>query len=1058
MARKPKNMKPEEATLEQGKGVGNMLESAKSEEISVPEVRTEPGAKQPGAIEEVNIDRPEKTKNLEASKLVTASAGATGSGAGLLRGVVFGGGAGTNIGGDVSATTKSDKPYRSGARMGRRFDPITRKIDFNYPELFEVEITRSKPLSETDKKQGYVGNYHNEHVITQRSNGGAPADENFNRSIDMIAFDMNFFADGQYNTTKDSFGEYAAATYDKQTDDYSSVLTIKRGNYLPKQLVVTFNTKGAVGLEFEEDDLANRNIDEATYRLAGDAALRSFNQNELDRLTMVNNAGNESDPKWTMLADAIPTATAVNNILRDVDTLAGDNVFVSKRMLKKAHAWQINKAAKDGLRVRGPMAEMSNGNIEGAYSTAIAPCSESNGISYTFRKEAWAQGGAGLYVALNDSLPKYNTKGKLLTLPLSYRNAIGIADQNDGFLRVHDELYKDICHSDLFSTIDSAYDPMQPVVLTDKINVTNPISLADTGNIEIDANTEEYENELDPIFTYHYENFRNKYNVPVYNYFVKGLHKFFKAYANKFISLLDNAVDGITTLTIPIQSSSTCFSLWDLFVCAATPYMVEARQKSLVDVLKYENDFGYPYTGSTAIKDLDVSAAYNYSFSSIDEPLTTKICDPVDAMKVKLPEVFWTVGCYAHRDIAKDDKYHDFMVGNVVLPHYFNQNQFVKRTDGKIVLGDNASCMSYPSTRSGVRLTDLDTIYGMDEEDYRLSLDRMVVYPGYDRVKASVTASSGVTKVEGQVLASTVASGKIDACQSYKYGFTSDGIPVLPYLATYNLIDDDKADNLKEDGFAKCLTILDVIKTPRELGLHMVMPAGVLTPVRDGSTGLANYRNLKSGYLITSGPGFTAYLWRTDNSSLHTTILQTAQVQMDTAAAFANTWYCIQAMPNNLINDFGAVVSISKGLKATAADHTFTLDGGSFDFVPFVNGAYDAESYDPDTGLYSFGEEQVTDSEKDFSVISFQKYFWTRIQRFPFIINPFDSNASDLSYEASKQKGNKFDIFDLLYYYGFCGFRASDYAELTYERNKNRISLGMNYVNDPYVSKSLLLK
>lgn len=1062
MAKKPKNMKAEEAILEQGKGVENMLPDAKtSEKIETPAVQSVVDASHPGSIDQINVDRPEKTKTSAASKLVQASSGAANSGAGLLRGVVFGGGAGTEIGQDVSATTRADKPYKSGSRIGKRYDPINRKLDFNYPELVEVEISQSKPLSETDAKQGYNGNYYNQHAITQRSNGGAPADANFNRSVDLITLDMAYFADGQYNNARESYNEYKAKTFNKVNNSYNNYISIKRGSYMPKELKVTFNAHGAVGLEFVEDDLSNRNLDEATVRLAGDAALRANNRIELDRLEMVNKAGDENDSSYCPLGDGFPTTTAVNSILRDIDTLAGNNYYMSKRKAKMAHAYQINKAAKDGLRVIGPMAEMCNGNIEGQYSTAISPCSESNGRAWALATvDAFKQGSAGLYVAVNDSLSKYTTKSKLLTLPLSFRNAIEIADKNDGFFRASEEFIKDVEHSELFSTIDAPYDPFQPVVLTDKCNVINSISLADTGNVIIDANTTESENEFPNILTYHYESLRNKYNIPVKNFFVKGLHDYFKANASRYRDNLGSAVNGIWTLTIPIQSSVTSFSLWDLVVLASIPYAVPERQKSLVDVLKYEMNFNYPYSGSIALKDVECTNSINFTFTSIDEPLGTKIAEPISTLKVRFPEVFWSVGAYAKRDLAKNDKYHDFMIAQTVLPMYFNQEQFDKRTsDNKLVLGEHASTISYPSTRSGVRYTDLDSIYGMSEEDYRLSLDRMVVYPGYDRVKASVTSGN----VEGAVLATTAATGKIDAATSYKYGFTTDGIPCLPYRATYNAAELDPTDpddaEIIEEMYAECLTIKDVMKTPRELGLHFVVPAGVLTPLRDSGTGYANYRNTRSGYLVVSGPGFNSYLWHTQNATVHYNILQEDEIMMNVAEQFSNTYMVLQAAPGNAMDDFGAVLSISRGMKATATAHTYTLDGGSFDFSPFVTGSYDGETYTDDNGMYAFNEAQVTsDTNKDYNVISFQKYFWSRIQRLPFAVNPYDANCSDLSYEASKQKGNKYDIYDMLYFFGLCGFRASDYEELTYERNKNRISLGMNYVNDPYIGKTMLLK
>jgi len=1011
-----------------------------------------------GEVKKVSIPN-ERTKTHQAAEVVTGSSNSAVSAGGttLMRGIVFGGGAGTEIGKDVSATTKAEDVYRSGSRTGKRVDPITRKIDFNYPEQVEIEYRQSKPLSETTEKQGYNGEYMNEHAIVQRVSGGSPADPMFNRSVDEIALDMGYFTEGQYNNSLNSYDEFKVDSYDPSTGTYSPI-SDKKGNYQIQDLEVTINKKGAVGFNWIENDLSNRDLDEATMRTAGDAALRMVNLNERDRLTIVAKAGNESDPSWSALGDSIRTSSAVNHYLREIDGYAGDNIFMSKRKLNEALAYAVNKSGKDGIRVTGPMAELVNGNIEGDYSSALKSISEANGRDFAFNPLAYVKGGAGLWLAINDSLTKYTTKGKMLSMPLSFKNACNIADANDGVFRMHEGLFNDVKHCELFSTIDAPYDPFRPVVMTDKASLIHPLSAAATGNITINKDTTLADNVVPTIFTYHYENMRNKYNIPVKNFFIEGLHRYFVANAQRIISALRidsstyagyDSTTQLYTIRIPVQSSTTSLSLWDLIVCSAVPYMVTARQETMVDVIKYQNDFGYPYTGLVALKDIDVNEAINYSFIDKDTGLATKVANPVDAIKVKFPELFWSQSCKAYDD-EKLGGGHGFMATHTVLPHYFSQNQFAYDSDKLLRLSDDASCMSYPTTRSGVNLTDMDAVYGMSEEDYRLALDRMVVYPGYTR--ASNGVASGDDKGPHVFKANWITTGtnhyEVDESYTYKYGATTDGIPVLPYLATAESADE----------YDRCLTILDVMKTPREMGLHFVMPAGVLTPVRDGSTGKANYRNVSSGYLAVSGPGFTAYIWHIAGKNMQSSILQANDVNITRSAAYMNNYEVIQAIPTNAINDFGAVLTCSRGLKATATAHTFTLDSGSFDFVPFVSGSYGPNSYDAANGTYAGTETQVTSTNNEFNVIGFHKYFWTRIQRLPFVFNPFDANASDLSYVENKQQGNKYDPNDYMYIFDFCGFRASDYHECTMERNRQRIALGMNYINDPYIDKTMLLK
>jgi hypothetical protein len=782
---------------------------------------------------------------------------------------------------------------------------------------------------------------------------------------------------------------------------------------------------------------------------------------------MVSKAGNESDASWSCLGDAIATASAWNHILRDLDINAGNNIFMSKRKLSTALAFQVNKAAKDGVRVRGPMAEMLNGNIEGRYSSALKPISETDGISYAFNSEVYAAGGAGLWLAINDSLSKYNTKGKLLTLPLSFKNAIKICEANDGEFRVRDEFYRDVCHAELFSTIDGPYCPVNPIVLTDKANVTNSMSLAATGNVTIDENTEPEDNELAPIGVIHYENIRNKYDIKVYNFFVQGLHDYFKANATRIYSYLPAPDSGtIKTLTIPIQSSTTSLSLWDLFVCSAVPFMVPRRQKSLVEVIKYQNNFGYPYTGSTPIKEVDCNYALNYTFSGTDSGLSSKICNPVDAIKVKFPEVFWTVSATKYTDHYAE---FGFVKTKTVLPHYFVQNNFKERAsdpdgyDRVLRLSDNPSNIAYPSTRAGVMLSDMDTIYGMSEEDYRLALDRMITYPAYDRIKSfAELTTTGSDVIAVDYITKGKNHGEVEKSETYKYGMTGDGIPTIPYIASVQLTGNNpNTDILRKQ---RCLTIKDVMKTPRELGLHFVVPSGVLTPVdsvttvEGETTHTANYRSTDSGYLAVSGPGFTAYIYKIQGKNCENVILNDADYVIEQGEAYKNDYCVYQATPNNIQEDFGFVLSISKDMKRTDTAHTFTLDGGRFDFIPFTDNSFGEADYCADLGVFDSSESKSNDVT--LNVIGFQKYFWTRLQRLPFVINPFDANASDLLYAtiSGAYPGNKYDIYDFMYFFGFCGFRASDFQELTYERNKMRISLGMNYINDPYIDKTLLLK
>lgn len=175
---------------------------------------------------------------------------------------------------------------------------------------------------------------------------------------------------------------------------------------------------------------------------------------------------------------------------------------------------------------------------------------------------------------------------------------------------------------------------------------------------------------------------------------------------------------------------------------------------------------------------------------------------------------------------------------------------------------------------------------------------------------------------------------------------------------------------------------------------------------------------------------------------MSSTVLDAGTVNIDANASFRNEYVTVDATPAGAGADFGF------RLRATVSSHALS---------PFVSGSFDigVGSYDSTTGMYSSTEAK----ESSFNVSSFFKYMWTRMQRLPFVVNPFDCNAADLSTATSSWAAvNNHDIYDYVYMFGFAGFRASDFRELVYQRSKERVAKGMNYVVDPFVAKSILLK
>lgn len=313
----------------------------------------------------------------------------------------------------------------------------------------------------------------------------------------------------------------------------------------------------------------------------------------------------------------------------------------------------------------------------------------------------------------------------------------------------------------------------------------------------------------------------------------------------------------------------------------------------------------------------------------------------------------------------------------------------------------------------------------MSEEDYRLSLDRMTVYPAYEGFHSNGAISK---------FARTRGSGdepKFSAA-TYKYGMTTDGLVVLPYFAYAN-------STSNKD---QTLQVIDILSTPRELGLMQVAPAGLLTPIRTAAT-TENLVNVESSYLGLSGPGFRLRIYHAVDVYPTNAILGLGTVNINNNASLEYTYDVISC------NRYGCA-HFQNGLAVNATT-------GRVNLSPFTLGAYDPGygDYDPATGEYNVTETQ----DVALTMHTSQRYTWNRIQRLPFVVNPFDCNVDPITTSSGTLTAiNDEDIFDFLYMFGFCGFRCSDYSELVNLRVKERIAKGMNYTIDPFVAQSMLLK
>jgi len=910
-----------------------------------------------------------------------------------VRGLSYGGNEGTILA--SAAYTPIAGQARSDSRTGKKLDATAKKLNFVPSEQVEEVFDESKALAENPgATQGYNGSPRNTNARSQKNVGFSPAELLFQRSIDEIKRDQLYFSTGQVvkekvgNTTRDladtpnivptknSNGVY---TYG-DTPNYSLV----RGNYLHRAMTIRFNSSGKLSkMTFDTVDLtaASDNVDVINDASAN--ATIDMNYAEMDRQNMDHKAGDEKAEIWTPLARAVKQPTRTVGYLRDIENITGSEVFMAYKKTALCHSYQLNRAAKDGMKLLTPMAEAACG-LGHAENNSKEFSNYTTGDIFSFAE--YTKGASSLYIAINDSVAKYNNKADLLLQPRSYKLALQAADNNMNPLRVKADFVKAVNAREVFSTIDREYDPLQPVCISDKSSIIHCYNFNDLfsfTSLDADGN---------PVFTknpyiYMYSDLRNNYVVGAAIPLLAGLYQYLNSIGPKVISLKEGSSTLVDTdIVIPMTHSTCFFSLWSLFVLSAVPFITRERVNSLKDVLYYEKNVEYPFHQLITIKEANPMNAVNYSNTDYQSPIVVKRMTPSAALTWVLPEVFWPVD-----EQSSDDTY------TYVLPWYFNQVEF-NFTGTTIERGRGKYAISIPSTRSGVRFGYLDDIYGMEERDVRLALDRLVDIP-------TANSNAGDNGV-------------------YKYSQNADGIPYV---------------TLSGSNF----TPAKLMSLPRELGWFMVCPAGILSKMKTGETaqGADIY-----GYATATGPifGQTSYLakyWhgRIPAGNVQATgILEKTNINVTRASAYKQDWDAIPATNkyNNNEADWGFYMSIADALADDGS-----LVAGKSKFIPFT------------TGVLSNGAEGVK-TDTAFEVMALHKAIWTRVQKIPMAISPWDMRLK----RGVGEDAIKIDPYDFLYYFGLAGFKASEYDEDVYNRSTEIIDKGFSFLEDPFCTDSPLFK
>jgi len=291
----------------------------------------------------------------------------------------------------------------------------------------------------------------------------------------------------------------------------------------------------------------------------------------------------------------------------------------------------------------------------------------------------------------------------------------------------------------------------------------------------------------------------------------------------------------------------------------------------------------------------------------------------------------------------------------------------------------------------------------------------------------------------------------------YKYGRTSDGMVALSYTDAI-------------------LTVGEVMATPREMGWAMDAPAGLLTPTRSEHATIdiddrieddeieinAFLKDVDDPFFGETSLAMTLYRASCDaydpDDPLfvgNSEILGADAVNISRAASYSQDWNAFFAIATveadesgDVIDAFGEFLPAAFGLSLSMNDifytlwngltHTDSLNGAKGIFIPYID-----------------SEDEQEDARR-FNIVSLARYMWLRTQRLPFLLNPWD--CCGFIRQAGWDDSPLFDPFDFMYWYGGCGFRASDYNEDINNRIETAVSLGFDFISDPLMQSSLIFR
>lgn len=940
---------------------------------------------------------------------------------------------GNGLSGDRSGFNAQGSPDRPDTRTGKKTNSTARSIRSIVSEQFESGYKTSKPLSQAaDQVQGANGQPYNPHYHSQKVHGANPLGFEFERSLDFITRDEILYDSRQYVTyTGLELGDALPLDANRRVLPANNTADIDyeivRGSFLPRALTITITPDMDVSFSYVgEEDLTAVTDNHEVLDRASQAAITQANLIEVERQIIESKAGADDQPGWSPLPLAVENPVGILGLFKDLDNAVGSEMLLAIKKTELATAFAINRTAKDGLNDR------------------ILPELFRAGMVYRNRSQAYEHmdwegrganqnGSVSWLIALNDSLNKYRYKSDIILQPRGIKMIIDTARQNLSPFKV-DKDFADLFHNrEVFSTIGESYDAFKPIYLTDGEVVTHARPLSDF----IDAN-----GKPSPV-TYTYRNNRTQTIQGVIHHpIIQGLYEFLRYNASKIRSLFPNRDDDgdiDVVINVPIFHATTRYSLWSALLMAATPEIMRARMYSFRDLNELARNHGYPFDKLVDLQTAMDMQFRNFGFNGIDEPLSARTLDSVHAISWVMPELV-----SHHLGINTNNKSGTStgtQVSGYLMPWYMSSRNF---TNTGALLADTY-IMAMPNVRSGTVSTVLDSVHASSERELRLMLDIMVDIPRF-----------------------TGGANTFTDLHEFKFDAKDSGLAFV------------SVRNSNASAYA-VMTNLQLLKTPRELGLSQVAPINFVIINEDPDDTATHVAGRDT--IMTRATGATpfrgaysyvSYVYNIDGQpSANYNEMNAPENDPSTGLSQEYIRCAVSELGIQVLQGLGLPLSSSAMIMSAAytpatgdnvLQNRYMVDNPTNRYV-FVK-------TDGDEPSMSAAEGQrgglIQNTVAHFRFVDHFLPLWTRIQRTHFVVSPWDAipltKVWDVNANMALADGNSYkqgftvNPYDYAGVFGLAGFSESDYSEDVYNRSSRKVVEGMGYVSDLFIEDSLLTK